>query len=66
MTPSQVVRIIPCRSGRGKKVAAKAGTSIMVHTSENIQRGEGFKGFNPHTVSDIMRRIDPRVEFRAA
>ena len=33
---------------------------------ENIQRGEGFKGFNPHTVSDIMRRIDPRVEFRTA
>jgi hypothetical protein len=33
---------------------------------ENIQRGEGFKGFNPHAVSDIMRRIDPRVEFRAA
>jgi hypothetical protein len=29
---------------------------------ENIQRGEGFKGFNQQTVSDIIRRTDPRVE----
>jgi hypothetical protein len=28
---------------------------------ENIQRGEGFKGFNQQTVSDIIRRTDPRV-----
>jgi hypothetical protein len=28
---------------------------------ENIQRGEGFKGFNQQTVSDIMRRTDPRI-----
>jgi hypothetical protein len=27
---------------------------------ENIQRGEGFKGFNQKTVSDIIRRTDPR------
>lgn len=32
---------------------------------ENIQRGEGFKGFNQHTVSDIIRRTDPRTEHRA-
>jgi hypothetical protein len=29
---------------------------------ENIQRGEGFKGFNQRTVSDIIRRTDPRIE----
>jgi hypothetical protein len=29
---------------------------------ENIQRGEGFKGFNQQTVSDIIRRTDPRAE----
>jgi hypothetical protein len=29
---------------------------------ENIQRGEGFKGFNQQTVSDMIRRTDPRVE----
>ncbi len=27
---------------------------------ELIQRGEGFKGFNQQTVSDIIRRTDPR------
>jgi hypothetical protein len=29
---------------------------------ENIQRAEGFKGFNQQTVSDIIRRTDPRAE----
>jgi hypothetical protein len=29
---------------------------------ENIQRAEGFKGFNQHTVSDIIRRTDPRAD----
>jgi hypothetical protein len=33
---------------------------------ENIQRGEGFKGFNQQTVSDIIRRTDPRTELGAA
>ena len=27
---------------------------------ENIQRGQGFKGFNQHQVSVIMRETDPR------
>ena len=29
---------------------------------ENIQRGDGFKGFNQQTISDIIRRTDPRAE----
>lgn len=28
---------------------------------ENIQRGEGFKGFNQQTISDIIHRTDPRA-----
>ena len=28
---------------------------------ENIQRGEGFKGFNQQKISDIIRRTDPRA-----
>ena len=32
---------------------------------ESIQRGEGFKGFNQQTISDIIRRTDPRGEMRA-
>ncbi len=35
------------------------GGAIGSHL-ENIQRGEGFKGFNQQTVSDIIRRTDPR------
>lgn len=33
---------------------------------ENIQRGEGFKGFNQQMISDIIRRTDPRTEGGAA
>ncbi len=33
---------------------------------ENIQRGQGFKGFNQQTVSDIIRRTDPRTGYGAA
>jgi hypothetical protein len=33
---------------------------------ENIQRGEGFKGFNQQAVSDIIRRTDPRTRLGAA
>ncbi|MGD8489625.1 MAG: hypothetical protein PVJ26_10320 [Anaerolineae bacterium] len=29
---------------------------------ENIQRGDGFKGFNQQQVSDIIRRTDPRSD----
>jgi hypothetical protein len=32
---------------------------------ENIERAEGFKGFNQQTISDIIRRTDPRAEQRA-
>jgi hypothetical protein len=33
---------------------------------ENIQRDEGFKGFNQRTVSDIIRRTDPRAALTGA
>ena len=33
---------------------------------ENIQRGDGFKGFNQQTVSDIILRTDPRAGLGAA
>jgi len=32
---------------------------------ENIQRAEGFKGFNQQRISDIIRRTDPRAGFDA-
>ncbi len=33
---------------------------------ENIQRDNGFKGFNQESVSDIIRRTDPRMSDRNA
>jgi hypothetical protein len=33
---------------------------------EDIQRGEGFKGFNQQAVSDIISRTDPRTGFGTA
>ncbi|HSR34310.1 MAG TPA: hypothetical protein VLY63_27395 [Anaerolineae bacterium] len=33
---------------------------------ENIQRAEGFKGFNQHKISDIIRRTDPRAQADSA
>jgi hypothetical protein len=32
---------------------------------ENIQRAEGFKGFNQQRISDIIRRTDPRANIEA-
>ncbi len=33
---------------------------------ENIERAEGFKGFNQRMISDIIRRTDPRAEHRVS
>jgi hypothetical protein len=33
---------------------------------EDIQRAEGFKGFNQTKISDIIRRTDPRAQRRSA
>jgi hypothetical protein len=33
---------------------------------ENIQRADGFKGFNQQMISDIIRRTDPRVQHGVA
>jgi hypothetical protein len=43
---------------RQRKLFAQEG-AVSSHL-ENIQRDEGFKGFNQQNVSDIIRRTDPR------
>ncbi|MGD2207334.1 MAG: hypothetical protein PVH17_11210, partial [Anaerolineae bacterium] len=50
---------------RAQRAAFAEKGAIGSHL-ENIQRGEGFKGFNQQTVSDIIRRTDPRTELGAA
>ncbi len=49
----------------GSQRAKFAETGAIGSHLENIQRGEGFKGFNQQTVSDIIRRTDPRTGFGA-
>lgn len=44
---------------RAQRAAFEQKGAIGSHL-ENIQRGEGFKGFNQQTISDIIRRTDPR------
>jgi hypothetical protein len=46
---------------REQRQSFAEGGAVGSHM-ENIQRGEGFKGFNQQTVSDIIRRTDPRAE----
>jgi hypothetical protein len=43
-----------------QRVAFEEKGAIGSHL-ENIQRGDGFKGFNQERVSDIIRRTDPRA-----
>jgi hypothetical protein len=40
--------------------ARLAGDGAIGSHLENIERAEGFRGFNQQTVSDIIRRTDPR------
>ncbi|MBP6875164.1 MAG: hypothetical protein KBD56_03780 [Candidatus Eisenbacteria bacterium] len=54
--PLRVERL-PLTEGERARFAAQG--AIGSHL-ENIQRGEGFKGFNQTAVSDIIRRTDPR------
>jgi hypothetical protein len=45
----------------GQQRAHFASQGAVSSHLENIQRDEGFKGFNQQTVSDIIRRTDPRA-----
>lgn len=58
--PSRVERLV-----REKLVSAEQGERFVAHGAvgshlENIQRREGYKGFNRKNVSAIIRRTDPR------
>jgi hypothetical protein len=53
------------RIGREQAERFREAGAVGSHL-ENIQRGDGFKGFNQQTISDIIQRTDPRVEPSAA
>lgn len=67
--PERLARLVAAghidREASARFAQVTAGGAIGSHL-ENIQRGQGFKGFNQQTVSDIIRRTDPRTGYGAA
>ena len=65
VAPERLDRLVSAgRIDEEQRARFAAGGAIGSHL-ENIQRAEGFKGFNQETVSDIIRRTDPRGEIGA-
>jgi len=64
--PERLERLAAAGTIDDKQRARFAEQGAVGSHLENIQRGEGFKGFNQLAVSDIIRRTDPRAEQGAA
>jgi len=60
--PERLERLAAAGLINDKQRARFAEQGAVSSHLENIQRGEGFKGFNQTAVSDIIRRTDPRGE----
>jgi hypothetical protein len=61
VSPQRLERLAAAGQINEKQHARFADAGAVGSHIENIQRDEGFKGFNQHTVSDIIRRTDPRA-----
>jgi hypothetical protein len=64
--PDHLDRLVAAGQIDEAQWARFAETGAIGSHLENIQRGEGFKGFNQQRVSDIIRRTDPRASYGAA
>ena len=65
VAPERLERLVSSgRIDEDQRARFAAEGAIGSHL-ENIQRAEGFKGFNQEMVSDIIRRTDPRGEIGA-
>jgi hypothetical protein len=62
VAPERLARLVAAGSIDAPQQARFADDGAVGSHLENIERGEGFKGFNQQTVSDIIRRTDPRAE----
>jgi hypothetical protein len=62
IAPDRLERLVAAGQIDGAQKAAFAEKGAIGSHLENIQRDEGFKGFNQQTVSDIIRRTDPRAQ----
>jgi hypothetical protein len=60
VTAARLDRLVASDKIDGKQRAVFIEKGAIGSHLENIQRGEGFKGFNQLTISDIIRRTDPR------
>jgi hypothetical protein len=60
VAPDRLDRLVAAGQIDDEQRAGFAQKGAIGSHLENIQRGEGFKGFNQQTVSDIIRRTDPR------
>jgi hypothetical protein len=61
IAPDRLERLVAAGQLDEAQSAAFAEKGAIGSHLENIQRDEGFKGFNQQTVSDIIRRTDPRA-----
>jgi hypothetical protein len=61
VAPDRLERLVAAGQLDEAQRAAFAEKGAIGSHLENIQRDEGFKGFNQKTVSDIIRRTDPRT-----
>jgi hypothetical protein len=61
VAPSRLDRLAASGQLDGQERARFSEEGAVGSHLENIQRGDGFKGFNQQTVSDIIRRTDPRA-----
>jgi hypothetical protein len=60
VAPERLDRLVASRQIDARQRAGFMENGAIGSHLENIQRGEGFKGFNQQTISDIIRRTDPR------
>jgi hypothetical protein len=58
--PERLARLVANRQMDGTRIETFAQRGALGSHLENIQRRDGFKGFNQSNVSDIIRRTDPR------
>ncbi|MCL7453016.1 MAG: hypothetical protein M8467_08185 [Anaerolineae bacterium] len=65
VAPQRLDRLVTAGQIDASQRARFAEEGAIGSHLENIQRAQGFKGFNQETVSDIIRRTDPRGEIGA-
>jgi len=66
VSPERLNKLVSAGQITGEQRAQFAERGALSSHLENIQRGQGFKGFNQQMVSDIIQRTDPRLAVGSA